>query len=92
MKKRPNPELIDEENPEWTDADVKRAKRFSDLPPELQRKLRAVRGPQKAPTKERITIRLSRDVVARFRASGPGWQGRVDEALRSWLRRHQPRP
>ncbi|MCE7903445.1 MAG: hypothetical protein DYH20_12570, partial [Gammaproteobacteria bacterium PRO9] len=36
------------------------------------------------------TIRLSRDVVDRFRASGAGWQARVDSALREWLRRHPP--
>ena len=47
-----------------------------------------VRGPQKAPTKERITIRLSPDVVSSFRSSGPGWQGRMDEALKDWLRTH----
>ncbi|MCE7904039.1 MAG: hypothetical protein DYH20_15780, partial [Gammaproteobacteria bacterium PRO9] len=87
MKKRPNPELIDDENPELDAAWFKRAKRFSELPPEVQRKLRGVRGAQKAPTKERITIRLSRDVVDRFRASGAGWQARVDSALREWLRR-----
>jgi len=90
MKKRPNPELIDDENPELDAAWFKRAKRFSELPPEVQRKLRGVRGAQKAPTKERITIRLSRDVVDRFRASGAGWQARVDSALREWLRRHPP--
>jgi uncharacterized protein (DUF4415 family) len=43
------------------------------------------RGPQKAPTKERTTIRLSRDVLDRFRATGAGWQARVDAALREWL-------
>jgi uncharacterized protein (DUF4415 family) len=48
------------------------------------------RGRQKAPTKERITIRLSPDVLSRFRASGTGWQGRVDTALREWLKRHSP--
>jgi uncharacterized protein (DUF4415 family) len=47
-----------------------------------------VRGPQKAPTKERITIRLSPEVVSRFRASGPGWQGRLDAALKEWLSAH----
>lgn len=36
-------------------------------------------------TKERITIRLSPDVVAAFRATGPGWQTRIDEALKEWL-------
>ncbi|MBK1674178.1 MULTISPECIES: BrnA antitoxin family protein [Ectothiorhodospira] len=43
-----------------------------------------------APTKERITIRLSPDVVARFRATGPGWQTRMDAALKDWLRDHSP--
>jgi len=49
-----------------------------------------VRGPQKAPTKERVTIRLSREVVERFRESGSGWQTRVDTALRDWLKKHSP--
>jgi uncharacterized protein (DUF4415 family) len=49
-----------------------------------------VRGPQKAPTKERITIRLSPEVVERFRASGEGWQSRVDAALKDWLKTHSP--
>ena len=43
------------------------------LPESLKRKVGA-RGRQKAPTKERITIRLSRAVVQRFRATGEGWQ------------------
>jgi len=38
--------------------------------------------------KERVTIRLSRDVVERFRATGEGWQARLDAALRDWLQTH----
>jgi uncharacterized protein (DUF4415 family) len=61
------------------------------LPASLQTKLgMGGRGPQKAPTKERITIRLSPEVVGAFRASGDGWQARMDEALKDWLREHQP--
>jgi uncharacterized protein (DUF4415 family) len=41
-------------------------------------------------TKERITIRLSPEVVERFRASGPGWQTRIDAALKDWLTTHKP--
>jgi uncharacterized protein (DUF4415 family) len=59
------------------------------LPLSLRKKL-GVRGPQKRPTKERITIRLSREVVAQFRKSGEGWQTRVDTALRQWLKSHPP--
>lgn len=38
--------------------------------------------PKAKVTKERITIRLSRDVVTQFRATGEGWQTRMDTALR----------
>ena len=46
--------------------------------------------PPAAITKERITIRLSRDVVEQFRASGDGWQTRMDGALKDWLKTHSP--
>jgi uncharacterized protein (DUF4415 family) len=59
------------------------------LPKSLQSKLK-FRGPQRSPTKERITIRLSPEVVETFRATGDGWQTRVDSALKDWLRRHKP--
>lgn len=67
-------------------ADLAALRGASSLSASLQRKL-GVRGPQKAPTKERITIRLSREVVASFRATGDGWQTRVDAALQDWLAR-----
>ena len=41
-------------------------------------------------TKERITIWLSRDVVESFRATGDGWQTRMDAALKDWLKTHSP--
>ena len=59
------------------------------LPASLRQKV-GVRGAQKSPTKERVTIRLSPDVVERFRATGDGWQTRVDAALRNWLKTHKP--
>lgn len=94
MRKVPDPEMIDAENPEWTDEDFARAVPFSQLPASLQEKLRSLkklRGPQKAPTKEVVTIRLSRDVVEQLRASGPGWQTRVDAALRQWIEKQSKR-
>jgi uncharacterized protein (DUF4415 family) len=60
------------------------------LPASLRKKV-GVRGPQKEPTKERITIRLSPEVVQRFRASGDGWQTKMDAALQDWLKSHEPR-
>lgn len=68
--------------------DLKRFRRASSFPQSLQHKL-GVRGPQKTPTKERVTIRLSRNVVESFRSTGEGWQTRVDAALQDWLKKHK---
>lgn len=38
--------------------------------------------------KESTTIRFDNDVLAAFRASGPGWQTRMNAALREWLENH----
>jgi len=46
------------------------------------------RGAQKKPTKEPVTIRYSRDVLEYFRATGPGWQARIDAALKEWVAQH----
>jgi uncharacterized protein (DUF4415 family) len=57
---------------------------FHQLPSKLRQKLsNRKRGPQKAPRKVPVSIRLSPDVVSAFRASGAGWQSRVDEILRA---------
>lgn len=63
-------------------------KPLSALPASLQAKLRG--RPKAAVTKERITIRLSPEVVQTFRATGEGWQTRVDAALKDWLKSHSP--
>jgi uncharacterized protein (DUF4415 family) len=41
--------------------------------------------PKAAATKERVTIRLSPEVTAYFRAAGKGWQTRLDDALREYV-------
>ena len=43
------------------------------------------RGPQKAPKKIPLSLRLSPEVVKHFRAKGRGWQTRIDEALKKML-------
>ena len=35
-------------------------------------------------------IRLDADVVETFKATGKGWQTRMNAALRDWLRTHSP--
>ncbi|HXC39939.1 MAG TPA: BrnA antitoxin family protein [Burkholderiales bacterium] len=72
---------------ELTARDMKAFRPAQSLPGSLKRKM-GVRGPQKSPIKERITIRLSREVVESFRATGDGWQTRVDAALQDWLKKN----
>lgn len=86
MSKQPNPELIDDENPEWTEEETRRSMPFSALPESLQAKMRG--RPKADVTKERITIRLSTEVVERFRRGGRGWQTRMNDALKDWLDSH----
>ena len=46
------------------------------------------RGAQKSPTKVPTTIRFDADVLAALKASGKGWQTRVNEAMREWVKSH----
>jgi len=59
------------------------------LPISLLKTLR-IRGRQKAPTKQKITIRLSPEVVEQFRATGKHWQSRMDAAMKNGLIDHSP--
>jgi len=92
--KHANKSMIDKDGEvrELTAADLKQFRPVDKtLPASLQVKLGVRRrGPQKSPTKERITIRLSSSVVEGFRSTGPGWQARIDSALQDWLKSHRP--
>ena len=50
--------------------------------------VRRGRGPQKTPTKQAVSIRLSPDVLDYFRSTGKGWQTRLDEVLQGYVREH----
>lgn len=92
MKHKPNPELIDKDNPEWSDDDMKRARPASEvLPgivgPETAALMLKPRGrPKAAETKTHVNLRLDPDIVEAFKATGRGWQTRINQALREWLK------
>lgn len=48
----------------------------------LIRAARPIGRPRKETPKEAVSIRLDADVVAHFREEGPGWQSRINAALR----------
>jgi uncharacterized protein (DUF4415 family) len=72
------------DNPDLTPEELATMRPASEvLPAALHDGLvKRARGRQKAPTKQLVSLRLSRDVLDHFRASGPGWQRRIDEVLR----------
>ena len=43
-------------------------------------------GSMKPNAKQAVTVRYSPDVLAAFKASGQGWQARMNDALREWLK------
>lgn len=89
MSKHKNSEAPDKDNPEWTAADAARAVAFTRLPAGLHGKLRG--RPKAAETKERITIRLSPEVLDAFRETGAGWQTRIDSVLKDWVVGRKPK-
>lgn len=46
---------------------------------------RGERGPQVAPTKQLVSVRYSPEVLQYFKATGAGWQTRMNEALLEWV-------
>lgn len=74
---------FDEDNPEWTVEDFKRAKPAHEvLSSEVLKAFPKTRGSQAAPKKVPVSIRLTAEVVERFKEGGPGWQSRIDAVLK----------
>jgi len=69
------------DNPAWTRNDFAKARRFDEILPDLARAIRR-RGKQKAPTKQAVSIRLDADVLKAYKATGAGWQSRINDDLR----------
>ena len=91
------PVAADDENPEWTAKDFARAKPAAAVLPGIfgaaaaEEMLRPKRGrPVSDHPKAHINLRLDPDVVAAFRATGRGWQTRLNAALKDWLKSHSP--
>lgn len=84
--RRLRPDEPDDENPEWTDEDFANAKSVWDFPElveMLQKEGKLGRRPlPDDKRKQRVTLYLDRDVIARLKADGRGWQTRANAALR----------
>lgn len=74
----------DPDAPEATADQIAQAKPFTEAFPALADAMRRNVGgrPKAENPKVAVSLRLDQDVVARFKASGPGWQTRMNTALR----------
>jgi uncharacterized protein (DUF4415 family) len=85
MAKKPDPFLIDAENPAWTARETAEARPFEKVfPAQLARWKKRGRPPVATP-KVHIGFRLAPDVVAGVRATGRGYNARVERVLREAL-------
>ncbi|WP_290793084.1 BrnA antitoxin family protein [Asticcacaulis sp.] len=71
----------DPDNPELTDEQLANMRPFAEVFPELAASIRRGRPPLETP-KQSVHLRLDADVLAAWRATGAGWQSRMNEALR----------
>jgi uncharacterized protein (DUF4415 family) len=76
---------------ELTRADLRRFRPAPEvLPPELvaalPKRRRGERAPRKRPGRDQITLTLDRDIVQFFKSTGPGWQTRLNRALRDAMK------
>ena len=77
--KRISTKVVDADNPPWREEMLGHAV------------VRRGRGPQRAPTKALTSLRIDADVLEYFRSSGPGFQTRINEALRREKERGEAR-
>ena len=91
MTRRPEVNLDDPDNPEWTEADFARARPASEVIGEKAAAM-LIRRPGRptkpaAERKRHVSLRLPPDLIDAARATGPGWQSRAEEALRREFQR-----
>lgn len=94
---KPDPYMIDDENPEWTVEDFRKARPAIEILPKLIGKkaaaellagkiqVKPVGRPRKQNPKVSTTIRLDASIIEEFRSFGPGWQTCINSVLHQWL-------
>ena len=82
----------DPDAPEATDEQLAQAKPFDEAFPALAEAMRRNVGgrPKSENPKVAVSLRLDQDILPRFKASGPGWQTRMNDALRDAVGLSEP--
>jgi uncharacterized protein (DUF4415 family) len=75
--------VLDPDDFEASDDELARARPFREVFPELAASIERARGrPKVTNPKQVVSIRLDPDVVAKFKATGKGWQSRINGILK----------
>ena len=88
MKRKPNPEKTDRENPAWRKETFNRARPAREVLPKLfgdaaaKQMLKPRSRPKTGNARVSISLRLPPKTLARWKATGPGWQTRMAETLK----------
>jgi uncharacterized protein (DUF4415 family) len=88
MKRKRNPERADHDNPVWTKDTFARARKAHEVLPEIfgattvDKMLKPRGRPKSGNARISIALRLPPETLARWKATGPGWQTRMAETLR----------
>ncbi|MDX8519506.1 BrnA antitoxin family protein [Mesorhizobium dulcispinae] len=73
----------DPDDAEATEEELQQAKPFAQAFPELFEGIKRARGrPAVEKPKQIVSIRLDQDVIRKFKATGKGWQARINEVLK----------
>jgi uncharacterized protein (DUF4415 family) len=70
------------DTPEATADKLAQARPFAEVFPDLAASARRTRGKQKVPVKTLVTLRMDTETLNAFKATGPGWQTRMNAALK----------
>ena len=77
-------EWDDLEIPELTAEQIAQARPFGEVFPDLAESIRRARGrPPVETPKRQISLRLDPDVIEKFKATGKGWQARINDVLKA---------
>jgi uncharacterized protein (DUF4415 family) len=76
LPKKTSAKVLDADNPPWTE-DMLGA-------PILKRG----RGPQATPTKVLTSVRLDADILEFFKSQGAGYQSKMNDVLKDWMKTH----
>lgn len=77
--------------PEATDEELAQARPFAEVFPDLAAKFqveiekRKAGRPKAESPRKTISLRVDPAVLEAFKATGPGWQTRMHDALREWI-------